>query len=1425
MRTLTVNTTNKTVQRLASEPILILQIDWSTGTLYYGDKTFTLSGNPVTGKVLQFSPIQATGKQDTSGEISSANVTLDDVDGTLKVIYNTLIVPGTVVTAYHHYEGNLWTDKTLVFKGKISGTVQWEEGERQLSFDIESLIEDVEVGYAPEEGEIVGQNPDTYGVMWPIVFGGVRRLKAVPLFSGAIGNNTDGIYGGWPYLDATPFQVEGGDKYPQNTSLDIVVYATRFHGHFEGNTFHRDISNMPWFENVPLAVRDSGDPDATSPYVCWVTPGYNLARKQCWLGAGKQFNYCSHQEGNKCFFNFSWDHLPNETETFVEVRGCVASYWYSDPTWLNYWYIKPGSNVYQYGVSASALYIVNEYPSTQVVEVYAWRTYDGSRVFVPVPSSYFTVHLSYAIGARNVTAIEFPTPLNQHDGEDWESDIYVSVRSILSSNTSDAIKWLVQTYTSYSVDTASFDSVKVDVAPYPANFALFNKQNVMALIEEIAWQARCAIYSHNGTISIKYLSKELSSVYSITTTDVLLKSLKLLFTSIEDVYTKLVGTWRIDYTDEKLSVKKIIYSNNVAAFGLRELEKDVYIYNIEELAKMTIYFWGYRYSNSWRIAEYPTLLRTLALELFDCVAHLINIISTNSIRGVLEDVSHDSASNEITIRAQLASKAGQHVAGQPVEDPYYWIGDPAYVVTPRTIVDPLNGLTLVNYVPPTIPTTGGTNGQGGGTGTETGYKYVFILPTQDEIERGVNFPVKIQLQTTAGARVNNTVSARLSLHSEDTGDVLTTGVIEKNITLTNGEYSVTNEQITGGTTTQYSGSLSCVDALLRSDYTAGTSEYFSITNVKTGVLTWTTSPPATVQRGVPFSVGIGGGVAGQTFQISFVGGDAADAIYDGETAITTVTLGGGGTYSGTWNISGGSGADVGIRIKIHDYQYSTYADAVTSLFNISSISIVKKLVQSLVVTQNIIADAPQLEITFISGVMMNDTIFRLRFRLLDSNGAVIDYDEEVNIWAYDGAGNLVNWLYPGAVQYFNDIMTDGVWEGDYKISIPGGTVEPITVYAELMYGGVPVTGQLDIDIFEMDYNIILPANCTRGVPFNITIQALNVDDQVDTSYIPNNVVLTPVSSDPADVVTPISISNGLWVLGEVTIPWTLTGGAGVDNLHFNLTDGYGTAITSLTMGIGTTTTAITPDFWTASWSGVDSWGTETESTFNSAINFAHTAMIGASRVVNTSIVGLGTTIYKGAANDWNYGGGDRTMATAAIYVNRYHITDPQKAGAMSLRLTLQIMGAVGYPDQYVSDYGSRYNQGTMRIGYSATEPLTYNDLLTTQILAGIKINYGGYVGYHISGYMSGPSTWVDYPAWTHSTPPYTPAPVINYVTIDIPTAFLQSMIGNKLYIWALKPDYGSIYQGSGKPISDSGYDGFAYWAAAAIKTHLMEINA
>ena len=64
----------------------------------------------------------------------------------------------------------------------------------------------------------------------------------------------------------------------------------------------------------------------------------------------------------------------------------------------------------------------------------------------------------------------------------WSDDLYVTLTSSVGPNPADIIAWLLEKYTSLSVDTDSFDHVRTRLANYPCQFALLERMNVMQLI-------------------------------------------------------------------------------------------------------------------------------------------------------------------------------------------------------------------------------------------------------------------------------------------------------------------------------------------------------------------------------------------------------------------------------------------------------------------------------------------------------------------------------------------------------------------------------------------------------------------------------------------------------------------------------------------------------------------------------------------------------------------------------------------------------------------------------------------------------------------------------------------------------------------------------------------------------------------------------
>ena len=95
---------------------------------------------------------------------------------------SNIILEGLSCTVYQYIEGMAKTDLIVLLDGRLTGDIQWSEGERTLSFTVENYYEDNEIGYAPQEGDIANLNPDVVGQPWPLCFGSPLKVPAVHIF-------------------------------------------------------------------------------------------------------------------------------------------------------------------------------------------------------------------------------------------------------------------------------------------------------------------------------------------------------------------------------------------------------------------------------------------------------------------------------------------------------------------------------------------------------------------------------------------------------------------------------------------------------------------------------------------------------------------------------------------------------------------------------------------------------------------------------------------------------------------------------------------------------------------------------------------------------------------------------------------------------------------------------------------------------------------------------------------------------------------------------------------------------------------------------------------------------------------------------------------------------------------------------------------
>jgi len=647
-------------------------------------------------------------------------------------------------------------------------------------------------------------------------------------------------------------------------------------------------------------------------------------------------------------WNVSFEIPGTEAYDYPGFEKIIGTNYPSSVVTPDSWQLPIGSIV-RYRSGDTDIYVCNQFPATQIHEVCAYREVEAEdyrqkkitrtrfpalirdnqgtligfikhtttatediktvKSLEPIPSSYYTKHLSKTINGYETTAIEIVEPLEEKDCEKWDgSQIFVSFTSTLTNNTANAIKWLIETYTALEVDTASFESVALKLTDMPSNFCLFDVGNVLELCKNIAWQARCALIIRSGVVFIRYLSETPTSEMTADNDSIMRESLIYGFSSYSELVTRFVAIWSKDYTGRAgFTNREYHYQNNEAMYGSIRKEFDFFIYNSQELVELSATFWGYRYSNVWRTLRQTSPLSVLDLETLDCVTLNTPIISNNILRSFIQTATHNTANSSVELLLEIASKDGDNDSTQePCEDVGYWAGDPNHLIDDYNgpPISPAAGLIETDYV---IDCESHDNIITQRT-KEQGLYFVVILD-RENVTRETNFLVDVYVYNNRDRRFGVSVDADVTLNSTDDDDIIDTNVIRIRDGHWQGYVSISN----GTTSAKGVIQVSLVDEEKKYEIQDGESPVFYIDGT-TSVLEIVTAPDSDTQvvRGTTGNFGIKvTGPANQTATVSLASSDQNDKLYDydDDSEIATITFDGDGDYEGYWYIDGGSGDD------------------------------------------------------------------------------------------------------------------------------------------------------------------------------------------------------------------------------------------------------------------------------------------------------------------------------------------------------------------------------------------------------------------------------------------------------------------------------------------------------------------------------------
>ncbi len=755
MRTLSSNALAKIAEKHGNEPVAIIGIDWvgDGAPLLYADRDV----GTIPGKILEFGSLDNVINVTDSDSSQELSITLDDVDGTLKEIINTNDIHKRSARVYQWFEGMSLDDRFLLFAGKISSPIIWNERDRSVSFTIISQLEDHEIGFSAEEGDFPWIPKDLIGKTWPMVFGKVQdvpclqfnkavsgtTLCGIGIIAGkdfhramaqggndqALGVQLNQMYaqishlnsvafaferanpGGFytPYsikeeqardqaqsvrdqisgmlyaralqiycaelnrdntVDNTddegcnPVRVLGGEDFPQNTALTLKINDGLFAGYFDGDQFYITDSLHEAGEEKAEAIYNKQEdmlcrpppPHAAWDYQTNVPPPYgdfwtpDLIRSRGWsTGTADQ------------------EARPSTTQ--------VAQHFWAEA----------GSRV-NIASDEPITYVVSIIPGT-VLAVKAYKTFDNERKLVNVPDGLWTVETK-DYGPITAVQVVVIKPLSTITDQGWEDSLYVTFESTIGPHTCDILEYIIDNYTDLSYDSTSFTAIRSKLDPFPMNFPILSRKNTLTVLQEIAFQARCALWLSNGVFYIKYLPEEPTSDATITRGDLDAdEGVEVELTSTEDLVTKMIVEWRISWAEDDPS--KIILRHNVKKYGTQEETFDFYCFNQPDIILKVATFWLIRKSNTWKKVSFKTFLQMLNLETFDTVTLNFgkDYVADTSVKAIVEEATYNSNDQTIDFVCLTPVKSGEMV-----EYKFFWPSQIAVTETFPTAEEEAAGL-------------------------------------------------------------------------------------------------------------------------------------------------------------------------------------------------------------------------------------------------------------------------------------------------------------------------------------------------------------------------------------------------------------------------------------------------------------------------------------------------------------------------------------------------------------------------------------------------------------------------------------------------------------------------------------------------------------------------------------------------------------
>lgn len=440
-------------------------------------------------------------------------------------------------------------------------------------------------------------------------------------------------------LGCNPIRILGGEDFQQGIGLKLRIGSGIFSGYFEGVNFYitdriheeneeKALNISQEYERLEASYHNKCTPKV-GPELLWLET--ELPCKTTWGRSVRSQMYLAEQE------------TPENKTT--EPEHILQHHWE-----------EAGTKVSLYD-DEEFTYVASTISGT-VLSVKAYKKFKSDRKLVNLPEDLYRVE---TVNYGPITAVQIVVTnlLSSIPEQGWEDDLYVTFQSSVGPHTCDILEYIITNFTGLEFDSTSFTEIRTKLDPFPMNFPILSRKNTIDVLQDIAFQARCALWLSNGTFYIKYLPEDPISNDTITDSDVdAAEGLKIELTSTEDLVTKMVANWRVSWAEDE--EQKIILRHNVKKYGTQTEDFDFFCFSQPDIVLKAATFWLIRKSNTWKKVSFKSYLNKLNLETFDTVTLSFsgNHVATGDIKAIVEEASYNSVDQTIDFVCLTPVKSG-----------------------------------------------------------------------------------------------------------------------------------------------------------------------------------------------------------------------------------------------------------------------------------------------------------------------------------------------------------------------------------------------------------------------------------------------------------------------------------------------------------------------------------------------------------------------------------------------------------------------------------------------------------------------------------------------------------------------------------------------------------------------------------------------